>query len=62
MNCIEFLAEASRCRRGMPVGRLFRQYFCEGIPKRCPLKRMEKMEKRRAVNWPKNSLAVKGKI
>lgn len=55
MKCIEFLAEYSRCERGIPVGHLFRHYFCEGNHKRCPLKKIVKMEKRRAVNRPGNS-------
>jgi len=39
MKCNEFLAELSRCKRGIPVARLFRHYFCEGNHKGCPLKR-----------------------
>lgn len=60
MNCIDFLAEPSRCKRGIPVARLFRHYFCEGDHKGCPLKKMGKMEKRRAVSWPENLLIRKG--
>ena len=45
MKCTEFLAEPSRCRRGIPVARLFRHYFCEGNYKQCPLKSMENMMK-----------------
>lgn len=60
MNCVEFLAEPSRCKRGIPVARLFRHYFCEGDHKGCPLKKLEKMEKRRAVRWPENLLIRKG--
>ena len=56
MKYIEFLAEHSRCKRGVPVAHLFRLYFCEGNHKGCPLKRMEKTEKRRAANWPANLL------
>ncbi len=62
MNCVELLAKHSRCRRGIPVARLFRHYFCEGNPKVCPLKRMEKVEKRRALNSPKNLLISKGGV
>jgi hypothetical protein len=62
MNCIELLAGASRCKRGIPVARLFRHYFCEGDHKGCPLKRMEKMGKGRTVKWPENSLLIKVKV
>jgi len=55
MKCIEFLAEYSRCERGIPVGHLFRHYFCESNHQRCPIKRMEKVKKRRAVNRLENS-------
>ena len=60
MNCIDFLAEPSRCKRGIPVARLFRHYFCEGDHKGCPLKKHEKLEKRRSVDWPENLLIRKG--
>jgi len=46
MNCIEFLAESSRCKRGIPVARLFRHYFCEGDNDGCPLKKREKARRR----------------
>ena len=62
MKCTEFLAEPSRCRRGIPVARLFRHYFCEGDHKRCLLKSMERMEKGRAVKWPENSLMIRGGV
>jgi len=62
MNCIELLAEPSRCKRGIPVARLFRHYFCEGDHKECPLKRMEKMGKGRTVKWPGNSLLIKVEV
>jgi hypothetical protein len=62
MNCTEFLAEPSRCKRGIPVARLFRHYFCEGDHNGCPLKGMEKMGKGRAVKWPENSLLTKVKV
>ena len=62
MNCIELLAEHSRCKRGIPVARLFRHYFCEGDHKGCPLKRMEKMEKVRALKWPENSFIIRGEV
>jgi len=62
MNCIEFLAGPSRCKLGIPVARLFRHYFCEGDHKGCPLKRMEKMGKGRAVKWPGNSLITKVEV
>ena len=42
MNCMDFLAEPSRCKRGIPVARLFRHYFCEGDHDGCPLKKREK--------------------
>ena len=62
MSCIEFLAGSSRCKLGIPVARLFRHYFCEGNHKGCPLKRMEKMEKGRAVKQPENFLMIKGGV
>ena len=62
MNCIEFLAEPSRYKRGIPVARLFRHYFCEGDHKRCPLKKVEKMEKRHTANWPESLLISKGEL
>jgi len=62
MNCIELLAEPSRCKRGIPVARLFRHYFCEGNHKRCPLKRIEKMEKRRYASWAENPIISKGGV
>ncbi|MBS1114261.1 MAG: hypothetical protein H6Q92_2024 [Nitrospirae bacterium] len=46
MSCIEFLAAQSRCKRGIPVARLFRHYFCEGNHKVCPIKETEKTAKR----------------
>jgi len=60
MKCIEFLAEYSRCERGIPVGHLFRHYFCESEHQRCPLKRIEKVKKRRAVSRRDNSFIGKG--
>ena len=45
MKCNEFLAELSRCKRGIPVARLFRHYFCEGNHKGCPIKGTEKPAK-----------------
>jgi len=62
MKCIEFLDVPSRCKRGIPVARLFRHYFCEGNHKGCPIKRIEKMEKGLAVKWQKNSLMIRGEI
>lgn len=62
MNCIELLAESSRCKRGMPVARLFRHYFCEGDHKGCPIKKLKKIDKRRAANWPESLLTSKGKL
>jgi uncharacterized protein YlaI len=59
MNCIELLAEPSRCQRGIPVARLFRHYFCESDHKRCPIKSMEKMEKGRVANRPSSLLKSK---
>ena len=60
MNCIEFLAEHSRCKRGIPVARLFRHYICEGDHERCLLKSMEKMEKGRAVTRTEKLLPRRG--
>ena len=60
MNCTEYLAESSRCERGIPVARLFRHYFCEGDHKGCPLKRMKKMEIGRSVKCPENSFTIRG--
>jgi hypothetical protein len=62
MKCNEFLTEPSRCSRGIPVARLFRHYICEGNHNGCPLKRMEKVGKIRAVKWPENSLMIKGGV
>jgi hypothetical protein len=45
MTCIELLPGPSRCKRGIPVARLFRHYLYEGNHMKCPLKRMEKMMK-----------------
>jgi len=59
MNCIEFLAEPSRCKRGIPVARLFRHYFCESDHKRCPLKKLEKMDKHRTANRQESLLINK---
>ena len=52
MKCNEFLAELSRCKRGIPVARLFRHYFCEGNHKGCPIKGTEKTAKRRLFYSP----------
>ena len=62
MNCIEFLAEPSRCKRGIPVARLFRHYFCESDHKRCPLKKLEKIDKHRASNRPESLLTNRGEL
>jgi hypothetical protein len=45
MNCIDFLAVHARCKRGIPVARLFRHYFCEGDHNGCPLKKREKLRR-----------------
>jgi len=50
MNCIEFLAESSRCKRGIPVAHLFRHYFCEGDHESCLLKNMKKTMKGGQIN------------
>ncbi len=47
MKCMEFLSDHSRCRRGVPIARLFRHYFCEGNHVKCPLRKVGKMEERR---------------
>ena len=52
MNCIELLAEPSRCKRGVPVARLFRHYFCEGDYMGCPIKGTEKTAKRKLFYSP----------
>jgi hypothetical protein len=57
MSCIELLAEQSRCKRGIPVARLFRYYFCEGNYKRCPLE--EQIEESRTVLQSANLLMSK---
>ncbi|MBI5632397.1 MAG: hypothetical protein HZA15_02835 [Nitrospirae bacterium] len=62
MKCVEFLAEYSRCERGIPVGHLFRHYFCEGNHKRCPLKGIERMKKARAVNRCDKSFLGEGRV
>ncbi len=58
MKCIEFSAAYSRCKRGIPVARLFKHYYCEGDHKTCPLKRMEKTKKSRSLRGPKNLLII----
>jgi len=60
MKCCEFLTEQSRCKRGIPVARLFRHYFCEGNHARCPLKTIDEEERERAL-WKLQGLpAIKG--
>jgi hypothetical protein len=41
MKCSDLAADFTRCKKGTPVARLFRQYFCEGDHNRCPLKKCE---------------------
>jgi hypothetical protein len=36
MTCDDLLAEVSGCSRGIPVTTLFRQFFCETKPEKCP--------------------------
>ena len=60
MKCVEFLAEYSRCERGIPVGNLFRHYFCESNHQSCPIKRIEKVRTRRVVNRLENSFTGEG--
>jgi len=48
MKCVDLLTSHSRCRRGIPVTRLFRSYFCEGNHGKCPI-RMNDDTKRRGV-------------
>jgi hypothetical protein len=62
MKCIEFVAEHSRCKRGMPVAALFRHYFCESNHTRCPLKRDEAGEKRHDVNRPQGRPGIRGGV
>ena len=38
MKCNDLLTDFARCKKGVPVARLFRYYFCEGDHNRCPLK------------------------
>jgi hypothetical protein len=42
MKCSDLSADRARCKRGIPIARLFRHYFCEGDYKRCPLKKPDK--------------------
>jgi hypothetical protein len=42
MKCVALLEEDKRCLRGMPVARLFRHYFCETNPQKCPFLLWEK--------------------
>ncbi len=58
MQCIEFLGEYSRCKRGIPIARLFRHYYCEGDHGSCPLKRIDKTKKSLAICRVKNLLII----
>ncbi len=61
MNCTEFLAGPSRCKRGVPVARLFRHYYCEGDHSRCPLKKVEaRTNKDFVAYFNQNLSSIKG--
>lgn len=36
MVCTDLLAIDSRCSKGIPVATLFRRFFCEAKPEKCP--------------------------
>jgi len=37
MVCLDYSATDSRCARGIPIARGFRDFFCEAKPEKCPL-------------------------
>lgn len=37
MACIDYLETEAKCSRGIPVAHLFRHFFCELKPEKCPI-------------------------
>ena len=62
MKCVEYLAEYSRCKRGVPVARLFRHYFCEGNHKGCPLKKVKTVARHGAAYQPESLFIIRGEV
>jgi hypothetical protein len=46
MKCSDLSTDFTRCKKGIPVARLFRHYFCEGDHNRCPVKKCEDTHRR----------------
>lgn len=53
MACNDLVVKDLRCSRGMPIAPLFRYYFCETKPEKCPFLLWEKS--------PTSDSMIKGK-
>jgi hypothetical protein len=49
MECTDFIMEFSRCKRGIPVAPLFREYFCKRNPFKCPFKKLGKSQGKTSI-------------
>ncbi len=45
-QCADYQKGVRRCVKGMGVTPLYRLYFCESMPERCPLRRGMKADNR----------------
>lgn len=49
MKCAEYHEQAGRCQKGMGVTQMFKRYFCETRPERCPVYKFRKESQRHAA-------------